>query len=141
VPGVQEVLQDLAERAVPRAVGTNAGTAGTHYKLQNLGLSGYFNHHVYSFGPDARPKPAPDIYQQAAAGLGFAARDCVVIDDSATGVKAGIAAGALVIGYAGGAHRGADYGADLRGAGAHLVARNMAEVGAILRRTVRGVSL
>ncbi|SDB93908.1 haloacid dehalogenase superfamily, subfamily IA, variant 3 with third motif having DD or ED [Raineyella antarctica] len=43
-------------------------------------------------------KPAPDPYLQAAAALGVDARDCIVLEDSPTGTRAGQAAGAWVVG-------------------------------------------
>ncbi|MEM8486762.1 MAG: HAD-IA family hydrolase [Bacteroidota bacterium] len=45
-------------------------------------------------------KPAPEPYQKAAMQLGFAPEDCVVIEDSLAGIKAGKAAGAQVIAVA-----------------------------------------
>jgi beta-phosphoglucomutase-like phosphatase (HAD superfamily) len=43
-------------------------------------------------------KPAPDPYLKGAEALGFAARDCVVVEDAPAGVRSGKAAGARVIG-------------------------------------------
>ena len=42
-------------------------------------------------------KPDPEPYLKAAAKLGFAASDCIVVEDAAAGVKAGKASGARVI--------------------------------------------
>ena len=44
-------------------------------------------------------KPHPEPYQKAAAILGFAASDCIVVEDAPAGVRAGKAAGARVIGF------------------------------------------
>ncbi|HTR26627.1 MAG TPA: HAD family hydrolase [Terriglobales bacterium] len=44
-------------------------------------------------------KPDPEPYLKAAALLGFAAADCVVVEDTAAGVRSGRAAGARVIGF------------------------------------------
>jgi beta-phosphoglucomutase-like phosphatase (HAD superfamily) len=46
------------------------------------------------------PKPAPDVYLAAAAACGARPEACVVIEDSASGAKAGLAAGMRVLGYA-----------------------------------------
>jgi HAD superfamily hydrolase (TIGR01509 family) len=46
-------------------------------------------------------KPAPDAYLAAAAGLGVAPCDCLVIEDSLSGVAAGVAAGCTVWAYDG----------------------------------------
>jgi sugar-phosphatase len=44
-------------------------------------------------------KPNPEPYLKAAAKLGFAASDCIVVEDAAAGVRAGKAAGARVIAF------------------------------------------
>jgi mannitol-1-/sugar-/sorbitol-6-phosphatase len=44
-------------------------------------------------------KPDPEPYLKAAAGLRFAASDCIVVEDAPAGVRAGKAAGARVIAF------------------------------------------
>ncbi len=44
-------------------------------------------------------KPDPEPYLKAAAKLGFAASDCIVLEDAPAGVRAGKAAGARVIAF------------------------------------------
>ena len=44
-------------------------------------------------------KPAPDPYLRAAALLGVAPQDCLVVEDSAPGAAAGLAAGMLTLGW------------------------------------------
>lgn len=138
VDGVADLIAELRLRGVPCAVGTNAGTAWTRHKLGRLGLHGHFNQHIYSHGAGVAPKPAPDIYHHAARALGQEAENCFVVEDSIAGVKAGVAAGATVIGFAGGAHRDGSYAAALRAAGAHFTARTMAQVGRILTAGLHG---
>ena len=49
-------------------------------------------------GPEvARSKPAPDIFLEAANRLGCRPEDCIVLEDSIAGVRAGIAANMRVI--------------------------------------------
>ena len=48
-------------------------------------------------------------------------RDCIVVEDSAVGVAAGVAAGMTVIGFVGGSHAGGQLGNHLRAAGASAV--------------------
>ncbi|WP_032112218.1 HAD family hydrolase [Candidatus Paracaedibacter symbiosus] len=43
-------------------------------------------------------KPAPDLFLLAASTMGYAPKECVVIEDSPAGVEAGLAAGMTVIG-------------------------------------------
>ena len=42
-------------------------------------------------------KPAPDPFLLAAKELGYAATQCVVFEDSPSGIRAGVASGATVI--------------------------------------------
>ena len=48
----------------------------------------------------AHDKPAPDVYQLAAKRLGVLPSECIVIEDSLSGVKAAKAAGMYCVGYA-----------------------------------------
>ena len=57
---------------------------------------------IFSATMVARGKPAPDLFLHAARACGFRAEECVVVEDSATGVTAGRAAGMRTFGYANG---------------------------------------
>ena len=46
------------------------------------------------------PKPAPDLFLHAAQEMGSDPTHCLVIEDSAAGVSAAVAAGMRVVGYA-----------------------------------------
>jgi mannitol-1-/sugar-/sorbitol-6-phosphatase len=68
-------------------------------------------------------KPAPDPYLKGAEVLGFAAQDCVVVEDAPAGVRSGKAAGARVI-----ALRTTMPERELRDAGADRVVRDCAAI-------------
>jgi sugar-phosphatase len=70
-------------------------------------------------------KPDPEPYLKAAAKLGFAASDCVVVEDAASGVRAGKAAGARVIAFLTTMTR-----RDLEDAGADWIVQNCADIAA-----------
>lgn len=95
-PGVWEVLDFLKEKNVPMAVASSTVYAITQAHLQQFGLYDYFDAVV---GGDmiSRGKPNPDIFLKAAGLLGYAAEDCLVIEDSPAGVRAANAAGMQVI--------------------------------------------
>ena len=67
---------------------------------QHPGLTERFRGHIYSAQTLGAPKPAPDVYLHAAAALGVAAADCVVVEDSVSGAKAAHAAGMRCMGFA-----------------------------------------
>ncbi len=68
-------------------------------QLAKVGLIDYFDGCIFSGHEMARTKPAPDVYLAAAQHLQASPRQCLVIEDSVTGVQAGIAAGATVWAY------------------------------------------
>ncbi|MBI0434752.1 HAD family phosphatase [Roseomonas sp. KE0001] len=100
VPGALEALARIAA-AWPVACASNSSRAELAAKLDRLGIAGVFGGRVFSFEDVARPKPHPDIYQAAARACGADPRDCVVVEDSIPGIRAGRAAGCRVLAHAG----------------------------------------
>lgn len=132
VEGVGAVLAGLAGAGVPVAAASNSPIEELRLKLRLSGLAGCFGPHVHSGDAIGRSKPDPAVYLAAAAGLGVAPGACVVVEDTVTGVRAGVAAGMRVIGFTG-THPDAGYGGALARAGAAVVAASMAEVGGLFR--------
>lgn len=85
---------------------TCVASSGSHDKMRfTLGLTDLwsrFDGRIFSASEVERGKPAPDLFLHAASRMGVPARRCVVVEDSAAGVEAGVAAGMHVIAYAGG---------------------------------------
>jgi beta-phosphoglucomutase-like phosphatase (HAD superfamily) len=54
---------------------------------------------IFSATMVANGKPAPDLYLHAADACGFSVADCLVVEDSVTGVTAARAAGMRVLGF------------------------------------------
>jgi HAD superfamily hydrolase (TIGR01509 family) len=100
-------------------------------QLQQCGLMPCFKGMIFSGHEMPRSKPAPDVYLAAAAALGADPRRCAVVEDTVTGVQAGIAAGATVFGYSPD-EAGHDAPAALRGAGAQAIFSDMAELHQLL---------
>ena len=91
-PGVFELLGVLQGRGLPCAVVTSTRRERALFKLERCGLLAHFRDVVT--GSDVEhPKPAPDIYRLAAQRLGVDPARCVVLEDSAPGVRAALAAG------------------------------------------------
>ena len=99
VDGIVEALDQIR---VPTCV----ASSGTHDKMRyTLGKSGLYERfagRIFSAAEVARGKPAPDLFLHAAAMMGVAPADCVVVEDSAVGVQAARAAGMPALAYAGG---------------------------------------
>ncbi len=98
IPGAIAALQHVAARR-PVAVASNSSRRELAMKMERLALTDIFGERRFSFEDVARPKPAPDIYLAAAQACGARAADCVVVEDSVTGVQAGLAAGCRVLGF------------------------------------------
>ncbi|KFG02531.1 hydrolase [Streptomyces scabiei] len=101
VPGVVPVLEKLVADEVPYCV----ASSGSHERIRvghrTTGLDRWFREGlVFSSQDVGRGKPAPDLFLHAAERMGVAPERCAVVEDSPLGVRAGIAAGMDVYGYA-----------------------------------------
>jgi len=101
-------------------------------QMDKCGLMPYFKGHIFSGHETPRSKPFPDVYLAAAAALDVDPKRCVVVEDSVTGVMAGVAAGATVFGYSP-PEAGHDLPDALRKAGAALVFTAMSALPQLLR--------
>ena len=81
------------------ACASGADRAKVEMQLTKVGMEPYFEGHVYSGHEMPRSKPFPDVYLAAAEALKADPAKCLVIEDTMTGVQAGVAAGATVWGY------------------------------------------
>jgi len=95
VPGIREFL--ARHRGLALAVATNAEPPNVDFVLDETGLRSFFRI-VVNGHEVANPKPHPEIYLRVADALGVAPADCVVFEDSHTGVEAALAAGMQVVG-------------------------------------------
>ena len=81
------------------ACASGADRAKVELQLNMCALMPYFEGRIFSGHDLPRSKPFPDVYLAAAAALDVDAARCAVVEDSLTGVIAGVAAGATVFGY------------------------------------------
>ena len=95
VPGIRAFLEE--NRGAPMGVASNAEPANIDLILDLTGLRRYFQV-VVDGHQVAMPKPHPDIYLRVAELLGVSPANCIVFEDSHTGVQAGRAAGMRVVG-------------------------------------------
>ncbi|MBV8627926.1 MAG: HAD family phosphatase [Paraburkholderia sp.] len=113
------------------AVASGADRRKVELQLRKVDLIDCFEGHIYSGHETPRSKPHPDVYLAAAAGLGVHAGRCAVIEDTVTGARAGLAAGATVFGYSPPEPGHSSAGA-LREAGVAHVFTDMAQLPALL---------
>lgn len=120
MPGAVSLVESLARRGLPRAVATSSGPEFAHDVLSRVGLRDRFGF-VLTSADVTHGKPHPEIYALAAARLGVAAAEMLVLEDSENGCRAAVAAGAVVVAVPGGHSRRHDF------TGARFVADSLAD--------------
>jgi beta-phosphoglucomutase family hydrolase len=95
VPGLRDFLERY--KSIPKAVATNAEPANVDFLLDRADIRRYFQV-VVDGHQVTHPKPHPEVYLRAAEQLGAEPGDCIVLEDSYSGVAAARAAGMRVIG-------------------------------------------
>lgn len=101
VQGMSQVLRDLPYQV---CVASNSSLKHVKDALTKTLLAEFFGERIYSSRDLGKPKPAPDIFLHAAKELGFSPKQCLVIEDSISGIKAAQNAGMPVVGFFGGLH-------------------------------------
>lgn len=97
-PGALELLAALGDAGVPVGLASNSPRAFVERSLAAAGLlDGHFGVIVAADEVPA-PKPAPDVYLAACRALGAGASRSAALEDSPSGVAAGVAAGMFVVG-------------------------------------------
>jgi beta-phosphoglucomutase-like phosphatase (HAD superfamily) len=86
-PALKELLASLD---LPKGVATNGPMEKVELTLSLTGSRAFFAQHVYSAYDMGYFKPSPKLFLHVAKALGVPARDCAVVEDSLTGVTAGL---------------------------------------------------
>ena len=94
--GLKELLAALEDMGLPRIVASSSPRNMIEMNLQTTGTARYF-HDVVSGTEVAHSKPAPDTFLVAAKKLHLDPHDCLVLEDSFNGVRAGRAAGCVTV--------------------------------------------
>jgi HAD superfamily hydrolase (TIGR01509 family) len=132
IAGAVEAVARIHQRFEGRiACASGADRFKVELQLEKCALMPYFKGRIFSGHELARSKPSPDVYLAAAAALQVQPARCAVVEDTATGVTAGVAAGATVFGYSP-PEAGHDAPAVLRAAGARTIFTDMAQLGGLL---------
>jgi HAD superfamily hydrolase (TIGR01509 family) len=106
--GIRELISDLAKNRYRLAVATSGLTRIVEPALKTGQIRHLFE--VVVTGDDIHaPKPAPDIYLEAARRLAVEPSVCLAIEDTDVGVRAAKAAGMWVIAFPNSTTRGMDF--------------------------------
>ena len=95
MPYVEELLKYLRENNYKIAVASSSDTADIKNNLEKTKLEKYIDE-IASGAEVENGKPAPDVFLLAAKRLGVDPKDCLILEDSKAGIKAGKASGAMV---------------------------------------------
>jgi HAD superfamily hydrolase (TIGR01509 family) len=95
LPGALELIQELQLNNVPTALVSASPRVLVDAVLKSI-PEGTF---LFSLSADdvKNPKPDPEAYLKAAQQLDIDIENCLILEDSPTGVKAATASGAFVI--------------------------------------------
>lgn len=101
VPGVLDLLAELDQHQIPCCVASNGSEDKMRITLGQNGLWQRF-HPTAMFSAHSLgvAKPDPGLFLAAASHFGVQARDCLVVEDSATGVLAATRASMRCLGFA-----------------------------------------
>ncbi|MQL88206.1 hypothetical protein Taro_020762 [Colocasia esculenta] len=97
VDGLHKLCKWITDCGLKRAAVTNAPRANAELLISSVGLSDFFDVLIIG-GECERAKPFPDPYLKALKVLGASADHTFIFEDSASGIKAGVAAGMPVVG-------------------------------------------
>lgn len=123
VEGIPELLETLR---LPYCVASSGPQEKIRLNLSLTGLLDKFEAHIFSCYDIQKWKPDPEIFLWAADTMGFKPSECVVIEDSLSGINAALNGGFDVFGFT--AH---DYNNELKQS-ATLVFNEMSELNILL---------
>jgi HAD superfamily hydrolase (TIGR01509 family) len=127
VPGVPDVLTTLKARGLGLSIGSNSPKQRVELAVALTGIAPFFDR-IVSFEDVVNGKPAPDIFLQALRLAAVPKEQCLVVEDSITGVTAAKAAGLRTIGFTGTHAHPEDHAQALKAIGADHVVHAMADI-------------
>jgi HAD superfamily hydrolase (TIGR01509 family) len=131
VDGVEAALAALGPQHF--SVASNSPYERVETALRIARLTPFFGNRITTFEHVARGKPEPDVFIEAARRAGYQPQDCIVVEDSITGVTAAHRAGCIVLGFTGTNPHPEDHAAKLLAAGANITFRHMRELPGLAR--------
>ncbi len=95
-PGCLEVLEFVNEHRIPCAIATSTVSELAYANLDRMNISHFFSA-IVTGSMIKRGKPAPDIFLEAGERIGAKSSECIVCEDSYSGIIAAQNAGMLPI--------------------------------------------
>ena len=108
LPGVRELILAADREGIPCAVASSSQSSHVLGWLDRVGLRDAFSV-IRTRDHVKQAKPAPDLFLAAADGLGLSPAETLVLEDSANGLRAAVAAGAPCVIVPSPVTRGSDF--------------------------------
>lgn len=131
IANVELVLRSIE---LPKSIVSNSHIWHVKHVTGKAGIEHYFTENIFSSELVPNPKPSPDVYNLAQIKLALDPNELIAIEDSSTGVRAAVASGIPVIGFAGASHILPGHTEKLLDLGAVEVAQDMNELKIILAK-------
>ncbi len=95
VDGLEEFLDHLKRREISFTIATASNLGNVNFYFSQLPLDRWFDRNLIVYNNGTIPgKPEPDIFLRSARKLGADIKNCIVFEDSLSGIKAAKRAGA-----------------------------------------------
>jgi HAD superfamily hydrolase (TIGR01509 family) len=130
---ITNVVSTLELLTLPKCVASSSEPDYLEMKLSLTNLKHFFPNAIFHGRLVKKSKPEPDLFLHAIEKMGWTPEDCLVVEDSIHGVKAGRAAGLIVCGFLGGSHIYPGHADRLIDAGADYI---ISDIKNLLRLTV-----
>lgn len=126
IDGVIDILKKIN---LPKCVASSSEPEYIEKKLKITNLAKFFPIDTIFHGRSVKNlKPSPDLFLHAVEKMNWRAEDCLVVEDSEHGVRAGRAAGMIVCGFVGGGHIYPGHAEKLLEAGAHCIVSDIRNI-------------
>jgi len=96
IKGIKKVVENLD---IPFCTASSGPENKIRLNLEVTGLLPYFEGNIFSCYEIKKWKPEPDVFLWAAKTMGFKPNECLVVEDSVSGVTAAKSGGFDVFGY------------------------------------------
>ncbi|MBI2645535.1 MAG: HAD family hydrolase [Deltaproteobacteria bacterium] len=121
IKGIVPILNKIR---IKKCIASGSSIEKLNFTLGLTGINKYFEDKIFSSHMVKNPKPAPDLYLYVAKKMGVKPSQCLVVEDSSTGVKGALNAGMKVIGFMAGSHFTPTLKKKLLFSGAHHFAKS-----------------
>lgn len=137
-PLMAETVSGLSDIGAKQCIASGSPRDRVELCVDVAGMRPFFpSENVFTRELVAKGKPAPDLFLYTAEKMGYKPEECLVIEDSSSGILAAQAAGMEVLGFLGGGHAQADwYVKQIKDFGIPVVEKEREVYDYIVRRTI-----